>query len=592
MPFDAGMDVPGTLEEMAMIVTEMEVGSDQLQRHLSAEANAHSTSYNKSQETVYRIFLDSLQCTDGLRQCAELVADPESRVGNLVRRFVLYCRGKAPSDLQALRFMNKLLVNFFYLSKKADGSHVSASTWATRLKTLLSSLKRNQGLCYSAGDFKGFPGSLYDVEAEYWAHLRRQDPSFSKSTRGTYTAADYAAVEALVNSPDFRATAFSHEKNNYFMMAMNHAIGTTYALRGRQEHKDLLLSSFELGVYEDSHPWAGQEFLALKDQSILSKTNRLVRGNCRLFFAFVLSFFISLLLCSLIVLLGNENALNRSEYGNVNRFPVVENDWTNPGCLFKLLIANMLASDHETTPLYLFKYSPGQIARHKGRFYFNLNTPMGVNTVSSLFPDLCQLASVVGRKTPHMMRTFVATRLANDPRVSQAEVAAALRHTSLASQKAYVVPTVHSEVSRANALGVSSVDGDADYGDAKPASKLAKRRSKEDSSVFMKKASTVPKNTKKKPPTMAIQPFAAAAAASAAAMMPAAAFGFGMNPMAAFMQQQASLMAPYGTNPFMMMPAAAAVPSQGPNPAALAALGLSQAQIEAAMAAADSSDEE
>ena len=289
--------MPESLEEMAMMVTEMEVGSDQLQRHLSAEANAHSTSYNKSQETVFRIFLDSMNCTDGLRQCAELVSDPESRVGAMVRRFVLFCRGKAPTDHQALRFMNKLLVNFFYLSKKADGSHVTASTWATRLKTLLSALKRNEGLCYSAGDFKGFPGSLYDVEAEYWAYLRRQDPSFSKSARGTYNTADYAAVEALVNSPEFRATAFSPEKNNHFMMALNHAIGTTYALRGRQEHKDLLLSSFELGVYEDGHPWAGKEYLALKDQSILSKTNRLVRGEFFLWICSFLSFFNSLLLC-------------------------------------------------------------------------------------------------------------------------------------------------------------------------------------------------------------------------------------------------------------------------------------------------------
>ena len=154
-----------------------------------------------------------------------------------------------------------------------------------------------------------------------------------------------------------------------------------------------------------------------------------------------------------------------------------------------------------------------------------------------------------------------------------------------------MVPTVDSEINRANALGVSSAVGDADDGDAKPAAKLAKRSSKEDETVFMKKASTVPKNTKKKAPTMMVQPFATAAAASAA-MMPASAFGFGIHPMAAFMQQQASLMAPYGANPFMMMPAAAAVPSQAPNHAALAALGLSQAQIEAAMAAADSSDEE
>ena len=291
----------GNLDEMALMVTDMEVGSDQLQRHLSAAANAHSASYNKSQETVMGIFIDSIYYTQGLRFWAEYVVDPKSRDGKEVPRFVLYCRGKPVTDTNALKFFNKLLVNFFYSSKKADGTHITASSWSTRLKTLLSALKRNHGLCYSSGNFKGFPGSLYDVEAEYWDHLRRQDPSFSKSTRGTYTAADYAAVADLVNSPEFRAEAFSDEKNNHFMMALNHAIGTTFALRGRQEHKDLLLSSFKLGVYEDSHPWAGKEYLALKDQAILSKTNKLVRGECLLGFSFSLSFFNSLLLCSFLL---------------------------------------------------------------------------------------------------------------------------------------------------------------------------------------------------------------------------------------------------------------------------------------------------
>ena len=289
----------GNLEEMVSIVNDLEVGNDQLQRHLSAAANAHSTSYNKSQETVYAIFLDSIFHTEGLRECAVSVPDPESRDGKKKPRFVLFCRRKPASDQIALRFMNKLLVNFFFASKKADGTHVSASTWSTRLKTLLSALKRYDGLCYVPSDFKGFSGSLYDVEAEYWAHLRREDPSFSKSTRGTYTSADNAAVEALVNSPEFRATAFSHEKNNHFMMALNHAIGTTYALRGRQEHKDLLLSSFQLGVYEDGHPWAGTEYLALKDQNMLSKTNRLVRGTSSLLACSFLSSMDSLLfVCS------------------------------------------------------------------------------------------------------------------------------------------------------------------------------------------------------------------------------------------------------------------------------------------------------
>lgn len=271
-----------------MAVSDLEIGENQLQRHLSSEANSHSASYNKAQGTIYGLFLSAMYQNEDLRECAEFVPDPESRVGKEQPRFVLFCRGKSPSDMIALRFMNKLLVNLFYASKKADGTHITASTWSTRLKTLLSSLKRNEGLCYSASDFKGFPGSLFDVEAEYWAYLRRQDPMFSRNQRGTYTKAHFDLVEALVNSPAFRKAAFSDAKNNHFMMALNHAVGSTYALRGRQEHKDLLIDSFELGVYEPSHPWAGTEYLALKDQNILSKTNRLVRGECVLCVLFLL----------------------------------------------------------------------------------------------------------------------------------------------------------------------------------------------------------------------------------------------------------------------------------------------------------------
>ena len=243
----------------------------------------------------------------------------------------------------------------------------------------------------------------------------------------------------------------------------------------------------------------------------------------------------------------------------MNRFPIADNDWTNPGFLFKILLDRMLTSEHATTSLYLFKYTPGQIVRHNRRYYFNLNTPMGVNTVAGLFPALCQLAGVEGRKTPHMMRTFVATRLANDPKVSPAEVAAALRHSSLASQAAYLVPTVDSEVNRSVALG-----GVADSDDAEPAAKpKPAKRSK-------------PLKKKKKPknaPTMAAQPYAAAP------------FGFGFNPMAAAFMQQQAMMA-------MMMPPQA--PPQGPTAASLAAAGLTQEQIDAVFALEEdsSSDEE
>ena len=248
----------------------------------------------------------------------------------------------------------------------------------------------------------------------------------------------------------------------------------------------------------------------------------------------------------------------------MNRFPIADNDWTNPGFLFKILLDRMLTSEHATTSLYLFKYTPGQIVRHNRRYYFNLNTPMGVNTVAGLFPALCQLAGVEGRKTPHMMRTFVATRLANDPKVSPAEVAAALRHSSLASQAAYLVPTVDSEVNRSVALG-----GVADSDDAKPAAKPAAKPKPAKRSKPLKKKKK-PKNA----PTMAAQPYAAAP------------FGFGFNPMAAAFMQQQAMMA-------MMMPPQGPTP-QGPTPASLAAAGLTQEQIDAVFALEEdsSSDEE
>ena len=91
-------------------------------------------------------------------------------------------------------------------------------------------------------------------------------------------------------------------------------------------------------------------------------------------------------------------------------------------------------------------------------------------------------AGVVGHKTPHMMRAFVATKLANDPTVSSAEVQAALRHTSVVSQQAYIVPTVASEINRVKALGVEDTKPAAtdDTNDTKPPAKkkAKKKRSK------------------------------------------------------------------------------------------------------------------
>ena len=260
------------------------VGDNEFQNELSKSASAHSSAYVRVQSTVVHKFIESMEENAALAAAAEIVDDPDNP-GQQNPRFIILLRNRPITDYKALRFMNKLLVNFFYKSKTISGKYFAASTWSTRLKTLLATLKRNFGLVYSAGDFKGFAGSLYDVEVKLWEDLQKSDPNFSKGRNGSYTQEEYEQVEEYLNSEDFRRDA---NDGNNLMMAMNHAVGTTFALRGRKEHKSLTLDSFSLGIYETGHPWAGKEFLALKDQDMISKTHRLRPGTsafCSLLFA-------------------------------------------------------------------------------------------------------------------------------------------------------------------------------------------------------------------------------------------------------------------------------------------------------------------
>ena len=315
---------------------------------------------------------------------------------------------------------------------------------------------------------------------------------------------------------------------------------------------------------------------------------------------FRLSTFLSL---SSLSLLGNENALNRSEYGDVNRIPVIDGCWTNPGFVSKW-IQKLTPPCPSSTPLYLFKLGENQRVNSSYQYVYNPKQKMGVNTVAKLFGHLCKLAGVEGNKTPHMMRSYVATKLANDPRVSSAEVASALRHTSLQSQAAYIVPTLDSEMKRVEALGQMPSDVDAD---SKPA---AKKKTKKPKKLVKRAPTTDAVQKKMKRGSASNPPAQAGGMASTAAtvpMMPFGAYGaygpgaYGMpppNPYAAMAPPNPY--APYGfaaapPNPYAPYGFAAAPPNiPRPDAAALAAIGLSQAQIEAAMAAADSesSDDE
>ena len=143
-----------------------------------------------------------------------------------------------------------------------------------------------------------------------------------------------------------------------------------------------------------------------------------------------------------------------------------EDCWANPGFVFKW-IRDRKPPCPDDTALYLFRLTDNQSVKSEFQYLFNPKLHMGVNSVAKLFGQLCKLAGVEGNKTPHMMRAYVATKLANDPQVSSAEVAATLRHTSLQSQQAYIIPTVESEMKRIEALG---------HLEKKPTAKKKKKR--------------------------------------------------------------------------------------------------------------------
>ena len=227
----------------------------------------------------------------------------------------------------------------------------------------------------------------------------------------------------------------------------------------------------------------------------------------------------------------------------------------------------------------MFKLGDNQQVNSGLQFIFNPKQKMGVNTVSKLFGHLCKLAGVEGHKTPHMMRAYVATKLANDPRVSSAEVASALRHTSLQSQQAYIVPTLDSEMKRVEALGQMP-----DVVDTKPAAKKKAKKAKKKHSDNLQYQ--LPLDD---PRSKVIDSGKYMLSDMSNAPMPPNPYVMGHpNPYAPYAMPPPNPYAMAHSNPY----AFAAPPPRSIDPAALAACGLTPAQIQAALAATDSSDDE
>ena len=105
-----------------------------------------------------------------------------------------------------------------------------------------------------------------------------------------------------------------------------------------------------------------------------------------------------------------------------------------------------------------------QMANKRGRYnliksgfpkvLFNKDVVVGKNTIAKFLPNLARAAGIENwkAKTPHVLRQWFITRLANDKTLNPSDVAKAARQKNLASQQAYVRETEESELAKFNAL--------------------------------------------------------------------------------------------------------------------------------------------
>ena len=150
--------------------------------------------------------------------------------------------------------------------------------------------------------------------------------------------------------------------------------------------------------------------------------------------------------------LANPNARHNCDGGHY--FPVTD-DATNAGHAVKELIAHTHPSQ---TALFCHRLNEREkkqyIRAGHPHVLFNPNRKVGKNTIGKYLPELCCAAGVKDwrHKTPHTLRQWYITTIANNPNVNAQQVAAMARHSTVSAQQAYIRTNAHSHVQGVNAL--------------------------------------------------------------------------------------------------------------------------------------------
>jgi len=221
-------------------------------------------------------------------------------------------------------------------------------------------------------------------------------------------------------------SVFDENDPSQHQMKLLYGCGCKFGLRGNEEHTLLEVRNITRGHFSTQHPWAGSEYYGL--EGLTDKTHKLD--------------------------VHNDHVRENSDY---MRLPVLNDDpWSD--CLagsIKRFLQKLTAGQ---TRIYC-KVVPLELRMDSESSYFGQyfypNNPLGKNTVLKLFKSGAKLQGLSNPDSfsPHSLRAYFVTRLANDSGVSIQECMTASRHSSVAASAIYQERDMNSECNMFTALG-------------------------------------------------------------------------------------------------------------------------------------------
>ena len=222
-------------------------------------------------------------------------------------------------------------------------------------------------------------------------------------------------------------SVFNEDNPTEHQMKLLYGCGIMYGLRGSNEHTELEVRNIIRGVFTEEHPCTGMEYYGI--EGLVDKTHKLD--------------------------INNDHVRENSDH---MRLPVMDNDPTS-ACLSGSIKRFLDKLAPGQTRIYC-KVVPEHVRNTPGKFhgqFFYPNSPLGRNTILKVFKAGAVILGLPNPETfsPHSLRAYFVTSLANDSGVSDQERMTASRHSSVAASAIYQVRNNTSEVNRFSALGIN-----------------------------------------------------------------------------------------------------------------------------------------